>query len=889
MPMNRLFSLILLLILALTASPAQAVPPLVRESDTLDFSAGLQGSHIALWQSHGFYFEKKLNRWEWQRARIFQTVEDLYTQGYVLPFLSPMLRNAGAYVLSPRERDTSVHELIIDGDGGFAQGEYREKRGKSKWYDSPSPGFAYSTETLRDGDNPFLKGKARLAAAVPPGVKPSVAQWFARVPATGEYAVYVSYASLPESADDARYTVNTAAGPRTFHVNQRMSGGTWVYLGHFPFSPSADPRKPLVELSNVSSRKGAVVSADAVKIGGGMGNVERPMVDPSDSTRLHYLTGGRPRFTEGARYWLQWAGMPDSVYSPSGFTNDYSDDYRCRALWVNYMAGGSAALPHERGLAVPIDLSLGFHTDAGTTPDDSIIGTLGIYCTKGDTLGDGSSRSLSARFTDLVMTEIVDDIRRLYEPRWTRRDMWDKSYHEARAPMVPAMLLELLSHQNFADMKYGLDPGFRFAVSRSIYKGVLRFIAERDGRPYVVQPLPVADMAIMPEGEGEFRLSWRAVADSLEPSAMPGRYIVEERIGSRGAAFRRIAVVEDTALILRPADDRLRSYRVIACNAGGRSFPSETLALRYAEGAPVVMVVNGFTRVSAPDTFDAGDIAGFYDARDGGVPYIEDISYIGPQFEFRRRIPWMDDDAAGFGASRSVYEDMVIAGNTFDYPALHGDAIARAGCTVVSASRGAFEKSMPAGGFAAVDLILGKQKETTTGRGARPSRFKAFTPAMQQALRRWTSAGCNVLVSGSYIASDLRDNPHTAADTALVEADCAFAADVLGYRWRVGQAAVEGRVHPVLPAFGGFGDDTGFSFVTAKNSEMYCVESPDAIVPADSRGATALRYSENNLPAAVAFDSGAYRVVAMGFPFETIEGDSSRDLLMEYILKYLLK
>lgn len=59
-----------------------------------------------------------------------------------------------------------------------------------------------------------------------------------------------------------------------------------------------------------------------------------------------------------------------------------------------------------------------------------------------------------------------------------------------------------------------------------------------------------------------------------------------------------------------------------------------------------MLVVNGFTRVSAPDWFDSGEIAGFYSIRDHGVPYINDISFIGDQFEFRRDIPWMDDDAA---------------------------------------------------------------------------------------------------------------------------------------------------------------------------------------------------------------------------------------------------
>ena len=75
---------------------------------------GLYGRHIAMWQSHGRYYEQRLDRWEWQRARIFQTVEDLYTQSYVLPFLVPMLERAGAHVLMPRERDANPIEVVVD-------------------------------------------------------------------------------------------------------------------------------------------------------------------------------------------------------------------------------------------------------------------------------------------------------------------------------------------------------------------------------------------------------------------------------------------------------------------------------------------------------------------------------------------------------------------------------------------------------------------------------------------------------------------------------------------------------------------------------------------------------------------------------------------------------
>ena len=43
--------------------------------------------------------------------------------------------------------------------------------------------------------------------------------------------------------------------------------------------------------------------------------------------------------------------------------------------------------------------------------------------------------------------------------------------------------------------------------------------------------------------------------------------------------------------------------------------------------------------------------------------------------EYRRSIPWMDDDASGFGDSYGDQEGKVIAGNTFDYPAIHVESL----------------------------------------------------------------------------------------------------------------------------------------------------------------------------------------------------------------------
>ena len=73
-----------------------------------------------------------------------------------------------------------------------------------------------------------------------------------------------------------------------------------MYLGTFSFDKGKNDYG-MVVLSNESKQKG-VVCADAVRFGGGMGNIERGGE-----------TSGMPRYLEGARYSAQWAGMPYPV------------------------------------------------------------------------------------------------------------------------------------------------------------------------------------------------------------------------------------------------------------------------------------------------------------------------------------------------------------------------------------------------------------------------------------------------------------------------------------------------------------------------------------------------------------------------------------------------
>ena len=880
--------------------------PFISELDAnRHYKHGLDGNIIAMWPSHGWYFEPLLNRWEWQRARLMQTVEDMYTHSYVLPFLIPMLENAGAYVWNARERDTHNFGAVVDNDGGMAQRGYSEHNGKQRWQEGEGNGFAYARAEFKDFENPFTEGTYRMVKAEKDKKKLSTASWDVDLSDAGEFAVYVSYKSLPNSARDVTYTVNSLAGARQFRVDQTMAGGVWVYLGTFPLAKGMN--KAVVEVSNLSENKDAVITADAIKVGGGKGNIARRVALPTEENRLiaaeqeneKYLgkegvdysyigSGSHPWFHLGSRYYLQWAGFPDSVYSTSHGINDYTDDYRSRGEWVNYLAGGSDVLPDRGGLRVPVDLSFCLHTDAGATPDDEIVGTLLIYCTRanGKQFGkyaNGTPRELSRRFANLLSTEIVKDVRAKWEPNWTRRGMWDKSYYEARVPEVPAVLMELLSHQNFADMKYGLDPMFRFDVSRAIYKGRLKFIAQRDHRSYTVQPLPVNNFAISKTGKGQYLLSWDPTHDDLSDNADATGYIVCERVGLDGG-FKEIATVKGPQYSVRINDNKIHSYRIIAMNDGGRSFPSETLSLGEARSSKGdVLVVNGFTRVSGPDWFDGPDRAGFDDDKDHGVPYMQQINYLGSQYEFRRDIEWKDDDAPGFGASRSDHETMNVAGNNFDYPAIHGEALMNAGYSFVSCSQQALETTYYTGDYRLMDLILGKQKEISTGSGLMPTRFKIYTTGLMNALRDFTSGGGSVMLTGSYVGSDLWDNAAGKND----EAGKAFVKEVLGYEGLNGRASLDGTVITVDCPDKGLSDGGAWSFVNKLNDKQYAVESPDAIRASDSKGFTWMRYEENGLPAGIASDRGTYRTIVLGFPFEALTDGQSRNMVMDCIMKYL--
>ena len=814
---------------------------------------GLEGRHISLWQSHGIYYKEDKNEWRWQRPALFGTREDLLTQSFVLPYLIPMLERAGAVVFTPRERDVQTYEVIVDNDVDN-RSVYRERNSRSSvWQTAPGAGFGMRKFKYMNGENPFEHGTARLVES---GTykQEAVAEWIPDIPETGEYAVYVSYKTVEGSTQFAHYRVYHAGGVTDFTVNQTIGGGTWVYLGTFRFDKGVNSYG-MVALSNVCDDDG-VVTADAVRFGGGMGNIMRGGE-----------VSGRPRYLEGARYYAQWAGMPDSIYNGYDGHNDYADDINTRSKMTNYLSGGSAYNPGQAGCKVPFELSLGIHSDAGVQPCNKFVGTLGIYTTdKGEKLlGDGRSRYTSRDLTDMTLTNVTSDLSALLGRKWRRRSMFNKNYSETRIPRVPSMILEMFSHQNPADLQYAMNPNFKFDMSRAVYKSILQFLALQHGTKYTLQPLPVTHFsAEFGRQRNEIVLRWHPQEDRLEKSAKPEQYIVYMRIGS--GSFDNGTLVNGTTYSVQIESDIVYSFKVTAVNKGGESMDSEILAVckrRNERGK--VLIVNGFDRLAAPYFYNTPDSVGFDIAIDPGVSYKRELTFTGRQLYFNPD-GLGKEGPCGLGNCLTDIEGSIIAGNTFDYTFVHGKAIqAAGGLSFVSSSDEAVESGMQQlKNYDIVDYICGLEKEDNSYPG---KSYKTFSPVMQQKITEFCSLGRGVMVSGSFIASDMQ-----------TQDEREFTSYILHY-------GLERNKRNDVNEFV-IGLDNNVSIQVEADKEIYQSLHSDRILPV-GEGFIPMIYSDNG-GAAVAY-KGSYRTFSMSFPFEIIKSAEKRSQIMASIMNFLLE
>lgn len=690
---------------------------------------GLADKHIALWPSHGYYYNLNQDQWRWQRATMWSMVEDIYTAELANHWLVPMLENAGAYVFEPRERDTQLEEIIV-----------------------------LEPDTLSD------QLTFTLAIKQP-----------------GTYGVYIRYRA---PLDKKTHTFSLVHGGITteYTFNPNILAGTWQWVGEADFTTLPEENYLLADTSSI----------EGIRLGGGFGSIER-----------YGQTSGLPRWTEGARYWLEYAGYPDSIWSNNNDSNDYRDDLQSRGYWVNYL--------NEQ---TPIDMSFALHTDGYSVPEDStIIGTLALYTHR-------QNRDL----TDYIQTQVVNDLQAQVDSSWTRRELRDAKYCETNFPVVPSVLLEVLSHKNFADIQYALDPKVQFIISRAIYKGILRGL--NPNKKVVVQPLPVQQFKIDLK-QNQWQLRWTATVDSLEPSATASFYILYTR--KDGGSWDNGKLLKQPSYTFSPTRGIRYDFRVVAGNAGGISMPSEVLSAYLApqgQEAGKVLILNAFHQVQGPSWFAdstyGGIITGTYPLPAGTYR-----AYIGEQFIYDRSLDWTDDDNCGWGMCRQDHKGEIIQGNTFDYPCLHGQVLAQNNFSYVSGDFNAYHFIDTI--YDVIDIICGLQSANNLDSIVQKS-FAPQTP---------------ILISGAALGHLRPFIP-------------------LSYALRAPQTPINGQVRLMSKDLS---VNSFITFQTRPNAERLYTPKVDILQPTDSTKVLG-RYIENGLPA-ILYEHGRRPTLVYSFPIES--------------------
>ena len=496
----------------------------------------LEGKTVWLSAGHGWQYDHRRKTFNTQRHNHHGLVEDFGNIEAVNYYLLKYLYQSGANVWTVRERDMNENEVIIDNDQGAP--DYTETglwtTSKSRGYKNSSYRYMWSTES-----------EAGAAIYTPD------------IPESGMYWVSVHYLASNNRAIDTRYRIHHAGGTSVVSINQKLHGSTWVYLGQFYFDKG---RKGRVELLNQSSIAGQAVIADAVRFGGGKGDVTDCEAGK---------TSGEPRFEEAAKYYAKYQGFPDC-----------ETDISVRPRYAEWELAKGA--PEDKQNAVYVS----WHSNAG--------GATGTETFTHSYNASWKSRSLQSFIHD----ELVGDIRKGWDRNWRDRGKKKANFGELRGlRYMPGVLLEIGFHDHKEDSEALTTPQFRELAARAVYKGIVRYYAARDQRTPVFLPERPTHLLARNVGNNSITLTWKAPKHGGHLGGKATGYKVY--MGTHGRAFGNgVAVTGNTYTFRNLVPGQTYYFRIGATNAGGESFPSGVVSARVgADGTPEFLIVDGFDRV----------------------------------------------------------------------------------------------------------------------------------------------------------------------------------------------------------------------------------------------------------------------------------------------------
>lgn len=499
----------------------------------------LTGKTVFLSAGHGWYYHSTYG-WLTQRGNTYGIVEDFSNVELVSQYLVQYLENAGADVWTCRDRCLSTVEVIVDN----STGPYVET---GTW------------TTLNKG---YLGSSRQATTSL---TETATATFTPNIPVSGYYPLYLYYYRGTDRAPDALIRVNHTGGSTEIRVNQQMTPSNWRYLGTFYWFAGSGQT---VTISNQSSSAGKLVIADAIRIGGGIG-------DQSPNTPPSAPPSGKRRADECAVYWAKYQGAPSSVYNPTS-SGDGTDDVTARPLYAEWEqeAGEDAVY-------------LSIHSNAY---NGSIRGTETYMYLDGTPAGSQTLR-------DFVHNEVVNDLRAEWDSGWVDRGVKTADFGELRLLAdIPGALVETAFHDHPLEASYLREPDFRRIAARAMYQGIAKYFG---GAGVALLPEPPTHAVARSNGSTtSVQVSWRPPASGGAAGGPAEKYKVYR--SPNGLAFDNGTETTNTSLTvsgLSPAT--VYYFRVTALNAGGESFPTPVLACKTpAEPGEVPMlIVDGYDAI----------------------------------------------------------------------------------------------------------------------------------------------------------------------------------------------------------------------------------------------------------------------------------------------------
>jgi hypothetical protein len=618
--------------------------------------------------------------WFLQRPVLLGMAED-YGNIDQINLVCQYLFNAGATVVPLRPAGWQPLEIVLDQDDP-------EVTYTGGWTPSTAAPYYEQGRTLSGVSYEFANTSA---------VEDATARFTPTITVSDYYPVYC-WALASGNRVNQLYRVGHSGGVTEVRVDHTNVGNGWVWLGDYYLEAGGDN---YVEISNAASVSGVVI-ADAIRWGGGFGDIVRP--GPGS-------TSGYPRDEEAQRYWAESefgnnaVGFSSGIWDLSG-SSDNSDNVGTGARVAREMnrvpPGGSSV---DRWKRVHVE----FHSNAFNSA------ARGQVC-----LITGNATTNQISFANILSDEFDADMSFLsntFEHPWVDRSSptltgaYGAISTTNNGDEFDSTLIEVAFHDNQQDAELLRDVNFRAASARATVHGVIRFLNTLPGSQVALNFAPDVPRYVNVEdlGGGDVRVSWFPPLSDGARGEPATSYVVYQSPNGKGFGNPIDVGGSLSATIGSVPVGETRYYAVAARNAGGESPLSEVVAVRRPQtGVADILIVNGFERADRT---------------------------LNPSTDFSQPAAY---------AGLSVERQLPRATNNFDYVIQHAEALGAndygfASCDNDSVRDGVVDLA----NYTKLVWILGPEENAT------------FDSAEQFDVQAFVANGGSLFVSGSQVAWDL--------------------------------------------------------------------------------------------------------------------------------------